>query len=282
MRSSFRTDLGYPVILEFRGPDAVRFLNGQLTQDVNAVDAVRSLPACVTDAKGKLQFRVHLLEYKPGILWVTMPGGNAEELEARLTRYLIADDVEVTDRTGEFQLYHLVGSDFSGGEHTRSRKVSRFGTEGNDLWIPVDYPAEFPAELEEIPHDELEDLRIERGIPAQGSELTEGIFPQEANLEASDISFHKGCYIGQEVISRIKSAGKVNRSLVKLTLAEDVLASPGDVLISDEVDGGVLTSVSPVAKDGSRNALGFIKRSADPEDLQVKTRGGIFGIRIRK
>ncbi len=281
MKPPFRTDIGYPVILEFRGPDAVRFLNGQVTQDVNAVDAERSLPACVTDAKGKLQFRVHLLEYKPGVLWVTVPGGNAEELEARLTKYLIADDVEVTDRTGEFQLYHLVGSDFTGDGHAELRKSSRFGVDGGDLWIPVDYPVEFPAELGEISHDELEELRIERGIPALGSEVIEGIFPQEADLEASDISFRKGCYIGQEVISRIKSAGKVNRSLVKLQLAEDVNALPGDVLISDEVEGGVLTSISPVATDGFRNALGFLKRSADRNDLQVKTRGGISEIRLR-
>lgn len=281
MTTAFRTNLGYPVILEFRGPDAVRFLNGQLTQDVTALDPGRSLPACVTDAKGKLQFRVYLLEFKPGVLWVTMPGGNPEELEARLTKYLIADDVEVTDRTGEFQLYHIVGGELEESGHSIVRKTFRCGVEGNDIWIPVDYPAELPAALDEIPHDALEDLRIERGIPAWGSELTPGILPQEADLEASDISFQKGCYIGQEVISRIKSAGKVNRSLIKLEFAEDLGVSPGDVLISGEAEGGVVTSVSPLSNDGKRKALGFIKRSADPGDLKVKTRGGLFDVQVR-
>jgi folate-binding protein YgfZ len=282
VRTSFRTDLGYPAILEFRGPDAVRFLNGQLTQDVRSVEGDRSLSACVTDAKGKLQFRVHLMELKPGVLWVTMPGGNAEALEARITKYLIADDVEVTDRTGEFQLYHVVGSPVSEKGHTVVRRSARFGVEGSDVWIPVDYPAELPAGVDDISSDELEDLRIGLGIPAWGSELVEGLLPQEANLEVSDISYQKGCYIGQEVISRIKSAGKVNRNLVKLILPEDIRVEPGDVLISDGAEGGVITSVSPVSTGGFRNALGFIKRTADQDDLRVNTRGGIFEIHVRR
>lgn len=259
----------------------MRFLNGQVTQDVTAVDADRSLPACVTDAKGKLQFRVYLLEFKPGVLWVTAPTGTAEELEGRLTKYLIADDVEVTDRSGEFQLYHLVGQRPPEGGDAVIRNLSRFGVEGVDLWIPVDYPTDFLDGPDEISHEELEDLRIRHGVPAWGSELVEGMLPPEANLEATDISYHKGCYIGQEVISRIKSAGKVNRSLIKMQLAGDIPAEAGDVLISDEIEGGVLTSISPISNDGVRNALGYLKRSADRNDLQVKTRGGIFDIRVK-
>jgi tRNA-modifying protein YgfZ len=67
----FRIDLGCPAILEFRGPDAVRFLNGQLTQDVRRVVGGKiSLFSCVTDAKGRLQFRVTLMESGDGALWV--------------------------------------------------------------------------------------------------------------------------------------------------------------------------------------------------------------------
>ena len=90
-----------PALLEFRGPDAVRFLNGQLTQDVRRVAGGKTaLPSCVTDAKGRLQFRVWITESPEGNLWVEGPAGSAEALEARLTRYIIADDVEADDLSG--------------------------------------------------------------------------------------------------------------------------------------------------------------------------------------
>lgn len=279
MSDSFRVDLGYPVILEFRGPDAVRFLNGQVTQDVRKLDQEVSLSACVTDAKGKLQFRVYLLEVKPGVVWVTAPAGPAEELEARLSKYLIADDVEITDRTGEFQLFHVIGATMKCSEHGLSRRLSRFGEPGEDVWIPVDYPAEFPAGLRQASHDEVEAFRIGRGIPAWGSELSEGMLPPEAGLDSTDISYHKGCYIGQEVISRIKSAGKVNRYLVKVTLPDDVAAKVGDVLISADAEAGVLTSVSPAA-EGPRKALGYLKRSADRSEVEVRTADGVHPVTI--
>ena len=64
-----RIDLGTPALLEFRGPDAVRFLNGQLTQDVRrVVGGKMSRPSCVTDAKGKLQFRVSVMDAGEGVL----------------------------------------------------------------------------------------------------------------------------------------------------------------------------------------------------------------------
>ncbi len=282
MKTSFRVDLGYPAILEFRGPDAVRFLNGQMTQDVKQVTGERSLSSCITDAKGKLQFRVYMTEMKEGVIWVTSPVGSAEDLEARLTKYLIADDVEVTDISGEYQLFHLIGATVPvEAGHTLVRKATRFGVEGTDLWVPVDYPVYFPAELEEISDDELEAFRISKGVPLWGSELTEGMLPPEAGLESTDISYFKGCYIGQEVISRIKSAGKVNRSLVRLEIGENVPVESGDVLLSGDSEAGVLTSVSPLAGEGVREALGYVKRSADRSGLQVRSHGEAYAVSIR-
>ncbi len=75
---------------------------------------------------------------------------------------------------------------------------------------------EIPAWISNSPDGDLTEFeRIGRGIPKWGAEITEGMLPPEAGLDATDISYSKGCYIGQEVISRIKSAGKVNRRLVK-------------------------------------------------------------------
>lgn len=206
-------------VLEFRGPDAVRFLNGQVTQDVRNVMATgKVLPSCVTDAKGKLQFRIWIAkgDVDDAVL-VFCRLEMLEDLEARLTRYLIADDVEVRNVSDEISLESF----------------------------------KFPnADLSEWE-------RINRGIPFWGKEITAGMLPPEAGLDLTDISYNKGCYIGQEVISRIKSAGKVNRRLVKL--AFEGVGQLGDFSNAEGKVCGEVTSV-----DGEIG-LGYLKRSAEGE-----------------
>ncbi len=206
-------------MLEFSGPDAVRFLNGQVTQDVRqAIASDALLPSCVTDAKGKLQFRIWIGRGKTdGSVWVYCFKEMLDDLEARLTRYLIADDVEVKNVSDEVVI--------SAGA---------------------------------ILHSDLSEReRIEKGIPSWGAEITEGMLPPEAGLDLTDISYNKGCYIGQEVISRIKSAGKVNRRLVKL--AFEGVGALGEFT---NAEGKVCGEVTSVAGD---IGLGFLKRSAEEE-----------------
>ena len=260
----FRIDLGYPALFEFRGPDAVRFLNGQLTQDTRLVmkEAI-SLPTCVTDAKGRLQFRVWLTGTGNDALWVDAPAPSAADLEARLTRYLIADDVEVSDLTGKWSLVHFTGTPSHTPEGVRMRTSARFGVAGMDWWIPVGLEVKFPAEIPVLEGDELEAFRIRNGVPVWGRELSDGLLPPEAGLDATDISYQKGCYIGQEVISRIKSAGKVNKRLVRLAFDPGLQVGDGTLVDAEGQPVGGLTSVSPLVKNELRHALGFVKRGAD-------------------
>ncbi len=254
-----RIDLGTPPLLEFRGPDAVRFLNGQLTQDVRRVAGGKiSLPSCVTDARGKLQFRVTVSDSGDGALWISGPADFSGNLEARLTRYLIADDVEVSDLTGRYGLAHFTGPMLEPPVGVIARQSNRFGLAGTDWWIHASLTVEFPVEIPMLESDALEALRIANGIPAWGSELIGGMLPPEALLEATDISYNKGCYVGQEVISRIKSAGKVNRRLARFVFDAEISVVPGPL----ENSAGVVTSVSPIASAGVRHALGYVKRGA--------------------
>ena len=108
----------------------------------------------------------------------------------------------------------------------------------------------------------MEALRIDHGVPAWGRELLEGMLPPEALLEATDISYNKGCYIGQEVISRIKSAGKVNRRLTRFSFGAEVPVVPGPLVDPEGGIAGELTSISPVVTGGVRHALGYVKRGA--------------------
>lgn len=271
-----------PALFEFRGPDAVRYLNGQLTQDVRLVAGGRIvLPSCVTDAKGRLQFRVWVTEAPDGALWVAGPSGAAEALEARLTRYLIADDVEVSDLTGTWRLIHLLGEAPTPPVGVIARNSSRFGVDGTDWWFPEGSEFELPAGCSQLCGDELEDFRIRHGVPAIGKELTDDLLPPEAGLDATDISYQKGCYIGQEVISRIKSAGKLNRRLVRLLIDATAPVAGLQLIGADGGVAGMLTSISPLAAGDGRAALAFLKRGVEG-DLFVQTPDGTrHGAHIR-
>jgi folate-binding protein YgfZ len=259
-----RIDLGTPAVIAFRGPDAVRFLNGQVTQDVRRLSGSGiSLSSCVTDAKGKLQFRVDLTEGADGALWVSGRAEWAEALEARLTRYLIADDVEAVDLTGKWRCVHFTGLVADVPDGVMARTAHRYGHSGVDWWIPEGMQVELPAGIPSLDGDALEAMRISVGVPAWGVELLEGMLPPEARLDETDISYHKGCYIGQEVISRVKSAGKVNKRLARFTIAADVMAEVGLLVDSAGVASGQLTSISPLVDGDVRAALGYVKRGAE-------------------
>ena len=150
---------------------------------------------------------------------------------------------------------------------------------------PIPAPARYCKAGEPIP-DELSvfsdyganRIRIANGVPKWGVELTPDTLPAEAGLDVNAIDFHKGCYIGQEVISRIKSVGRVNRKLVRLRASDDhrgAELAPGQILFDGDKEVGSLTSVAGV------EALGFVKRDhnepgtvlalADPEKKNLST-----------
>lgn len=260
------------------GSDRDRFLSGQVTQTVSEVSEARTLYACITNHKGRLEgdlfisagddMQSFILDTDPAL---------GESLPARLQRYIIADDVQFADISDEWRLFHLLGACPNAAPRTSSRSANRFGAPGADLWIPA---ASDPATaLEGIPPLDLrvlEILRIANGIGAWGIELTPEILPPEARLEARAISYTKGCYIGQEVISRIRSVGRVNRTLERVDWIDGDPLSAGMTLV-DSRDGevGRLTSATfhPAHPDGPRwIALAFVKRGASAIGTRLTAR----------
>jgi len=262
-----RIPLGRFDVVSFTGPDAVRFLNGQLTQDVQMVAAGASAAfSCVTDAKGRLQFRIVIAAKGDGAIHAAVPAGQGEALKARLTRYLIADDVEATLTPAPIEIHHFIGGNPPDVAGIIPLAIDRLGEPGWDWWLPAGHGMELPAEFETCEGDAFEALRITRGIPAWESEITEGMLPPEARLETTDISYRKGCYIGQEVISRIKSAGKVNRMLTRFSIDGD-RSAPGPIIGPDGKEAGVVTSITP---GPPCLALGYLKRTAPASGLTLQ------------
>ena len=247
------------------GPDRVRYMNGQVTQDVRLADPRRALHACVTNAKGRIDGDLFFHAAPDGeSLLIDAPASLRESLGVRLGRYLIADDAELEDVTGEWHLWHRFGSDAC--EDAGGLAAERLGCPGRDLWMPADDPA--PA-ADPVSAEDAEVLRILRGLPASPHELNGEAFPQEAGLEAKVMSFTKGCYVGQEVLSRIKSSGRMPREIVLWT-AESGNPSPGEALwLADGSRVGVITSCARHPLDGTLHGLGFLRQGTVPPDSQL-------------
>lgn len=253
------------VKLRLSGPDALRYLNGQVSNDVRRIAEGESLPACVCTHKGKLEALV-LISRTAEAFFITAEPALRDFLPLRMEKYLIADDAVLEDVTDGFDLVHGFGGCVV-PEGVMSFTASRMGGPGVDVWLEKGGASGVQVTDPAL----VELLRVERGIPAWETEL-EGILPPEARLEATAIDYHKGCYTGQEVISRLRSVGQVNRRLERLAAAVGARLEPGWLLFTAAENGtrtaaGSITSAAwqPVLEKWI--ALGFVKRSAAGANL---------------
>jgi folate-binding protein YgfZ len=191
-----------------------------------------------------------------------------EELPARLDRYVIADDLQIEDVTEKFSLFHvLADSPPTVAGSIRTIAANRFRSAGWDVWSEFGEAEETRRQLGEglTFCDEAcaEILRIEQGIPRWGRELTTEIIPVEANLEESSIDYDKGCYIGQEVVSRMKMSGQTNKRLCGLVSLSGAPLHPQMRLTRASEpgkDAGWITSATKSGRLGKEIALGYVKR----------------------
>jgi len=279
-------DLSDRAKFKVTGKDRVRFLNGQLTNDIDRLQSGSAIYACALTAKGKLCADLFVAATDESH-YLDAESVLRETLAARLEKYIIADDVTLEDVTDEFGLFHLINSRSplsSEGIEIFQNESTRFGLPGVDLWFPASQTALVREKLKKEPIDAeaLENLRIEQGIARWGSELSENVIPNEAGLDKRAISYTKGCYLGQEVISRIKSLGHVNRHLRGLQPVGDIVLEAGDKLVSapeSSKEVGFITSVGRSRSLGHAIALGYIRRSFDApgSTLQVRRNDTLIG-----
>jgi len=258
-------DLSPRLKLCLTGSDRLRFLNGQITNDLRKATADNAIQASVLSAKGKLNAHVYISVEANSFLLDADPEVGAD-LPPRIERYIIADDVQIEDVTERFSIFHVTGEippDLGLG---RTVRVDRFAGIGWDIWSERG-EAERVRKTLSTTHvfcdEECAELfRIERGIPRWGRELTDQIIPPEANLEASSIDYSKGCYIGQEVISRMKMSGQTNKRLCGLISVSGLPLKPG-MRLADQNEGrevGWITSAARSSRLEKEIALAYIKR----------------------
>src|SRR5216110_3171706 len=253
--------------LRVTGSDRLRFLNGQITNDVRKATESAAIEGCVLNAKGKINAHV-FVSAGPDCFWIDADRELREALRARLERYVIADDVQIEDVTDRLSIFHVLSR--AAPDVNDSRRIvstRRFAEAGWDIWTDSAFHDAVSRRLSSMLRffdaASAEIFRIEYGIPRWGRELTEEIIPIEANLEERTIDYEKGCYIGQEVISRIKMSGQTNKRLCGLISPNDMSLQSGMKLVAPSASGkevGWITSTTRSERLGKEIALGFVKR----------------------
>ena len=261
-------DLSARTKLCITGTDRLRFLNGQITNDASKATLSAALAASVLNARGKMEAHLFLSQ-GTDCFFADADPELREKLQPRLERYVIADDVEVADVSSAFCIFHVASKERPRvPESCRVVQANRFRTDGWDVWVEMARHGEIFGLLSGN-HFFCDDacteiLRIERGVPRWSRELTDEVIPVEANLEEEAIDYEKGCYIGQEVISRMKMSGQRNKKLCGFLSLDHAPLEPGMKIypMGEEKtkEAGWITSAVHSKRLGREIGLGYIKR----------------------
>jgi folate-binding protein YgfZ len=302
-------DLGFRGRICLTGADRVRFLNGQVTNNVKDLRPGEGCYAALVTAKGKLQSDLNIFSL-PDELLLDFEPGLAGAVTERLEKFIIADDVQVVDVAPDYGLLSVQGPKAEDAARrlglaaempvkpfnfttVRDKTLGdiylinqpRLGSSGFDLFAPTSALGAVMDKLIAAAGQTggracgwraLEMVRIESGIPRYGADMDESNLAPEAGIEARAISYSKGCYIGQEVIARIRTYGQVARALRGLRLADDLKSLPvkGDKLFHGGSEEGYITSAvaSPAFK--ANLALGYVRREVNQAGTVLTLRSG--------
>ncbi len=295
--------------LEISGKDALSFMQGMVTNNVLSLkEGEGCYAACLTNV-GKMVSDLRIFRLKERLL-VLLPKSQKGKILEHLDRFLFIEEVNLKDLENQTELLSVQGplsgkvlSDLGAGSFSFSPHrhfsfeaedfsieavgATHTGERGFDLVVSRKETSRLIERLKalegsgilEIHSETVEVLRIEAALPAYGAEMSEETIPLEVGLEKA-ISYEKGCYIGQEVIARIKYLGHMNRVLAGLTLSQP--ASPRDPIFEGDKEIGRVTSVCGSPALGKPIALAVIRREAAKEGKRftVKTAGRSYSAQI--
>jgi folate-binding protein YgfZ len=266
--------------LLLKGTEAAEYLQGQLTNDIEALEPGEGCYAALLDRKGHMQTDMRVLRLVDDVVWVDTEAEGQAAARRHLEMYKVGREVEVEDVSEARALLSLIGprsAELSGAPPLPEYACEELSVDGakclavgTALGIDLIAPAEDSERLRrslgeagavEVSPDAVEILRIEAGTPRFGAEMDSATMPAEAGIVEAAVNFEKGCYIGQETVARLHYRGKPNRHLRGLRLSAP--AQPGEVLLAGEKEVGRVGSscVSPIH---GPIALAILRREAEP------------------
>jgi folate-binding protein YgfZ len=284
-------DLGFRAKLSLTGGDRVRWLNGMVTNNIRDLATGHGLYAFLLNPQGRILGDLYTYNRGESIV-VDTDRSQSEKILATFDHYIIMDDVEVKDVTDEVSAVGisgprgrevLIAAGFAVPEIQplqmqsvtwQSMECSLVcGEQGNwEIWVSSSgvrklWDALLAAGARPVGFEALEVHRIESGIPAYGIDIRDRDLPQETEQERA-LNFNKGCYIGQEIVERIRSRGAVHRKFTGFVLNGTV--ATGSKVVSNGKEVGEITSIAelPIAGD-KRIALGYIRREVGTPGREV-------------
>jgi folate-binding protein YgfZ len=295
-------DLSWRAKIAVTGGDRVRWLNGMATNNVRDLAPGHGVYAFLLNAQGRIQADLYAFQRGDSLL-VDTERGQREKVLQLFDRYIIADDVEIADVSDTLtavgltgpesrdvleragiavpDLAHLQFADVVGQHACQQKTVTllRSGEEVREswqVWIAPEHAGKLwdallKAGARPIGTTALNLFRISRGIPQFGVDIRERDLPQETG-QTRALNFTKGCYLGQEIVERIRSRGAVHRQFTAF-VAEGTLPEPGAKIVVNEKEAGEITSsaILPLPGGDRSVALGYLRREAAGKDLRAGT-----------
>jgi folate-binding protein YgfZ len=266
-------DKNYRAYLDFTGPDRVRYLNAILTNNIKDLRENHGTISLFLNPQGRILAEIETQSH-PEQLFCVSYASIREPLIAALDKYIIMDDVTLTDRTDDFASLALEGpkaallaEELSGVDvadlaelETRLVSVQQIPCRLGRRSLGTAASAEFLVDRSHADalwnilleaarkhgggpagYQALSATRLEQGIPWYSYDFGEKQIPHEAGLQDSHISYTKGCYTGQEIVERVRSRGQVNRVRVILRYDAPQPPAPGTRLLSEGKEAGYTT-----------------------------------------
>lgn len=290
MRTGGATAVVPREVIEIRGPDASRYLQGQISQDIVSLDR-SSAWSFILQPTGRVSswMRVHRVTEEHLVLEVE-PGA-AELLLARLRRFLMRTAATIEESAPWSLIAYRCGAEAADGTTLDPSAlpvgaldgVLPPGLHGWDLLVPLSVADAIAVAGDIVDPQALERVRIEHLIPHMGADLTEDTIPAEAgpHVIAASVSFTKGCYTGQELVARIDSrGGNVPRPL-RLLRVEPAAFAAGDgpvvgaeVLVDGEQIGHLTSACVGLGADLPPLALAPLPRAVEVgSEVQILAAG---------
>jgi folate-binding protein YgfZ len=266
-------------LYQFTGPDAIRFLNNRLSNDVLALKPGQGHRNAVLDRQGKIQCILDLYRMDD-VLWMMIDQAEAENAVAQIEKFHILENFQCQDQSNAYDLWAIQGPESAAflktlladpgaslplrpydclpvellGVSVRMIRRAMLGDDGFVCWVPREQGDAFKANLisaSQKAHGTListacwEALRVEAGQPRFGQDYDFDTLLPETGLEREAVSYSKGCYLGQETIARVKTYGMLQQALVGLLFSPDLTTAPasGAACRMDEKVVGRLASV---------------------------------------
>jgi folate-binding protein YgfZ len=295
-------DLGFRAVLLLKGEDRTRWMNGMVTNNVRDLAAGHGVYAFLLNPQGRILADLHI--YNMGeALEVVTDRLQVEKIAATFDHFIIMDDVEVTNISEGWTTLGLAGPEawkalnaagievpvLEALEFVRPRCNCDCGcvsctvvrgedvpNESYEIWLaPKDvlktWQALIAAGATPVGSEALEMQRIAAGVPLYGVDIRERDLPQETE-QMHALNFSKGCYVGQEIVERIRSRGNVHRTFTGFLIDGAASVRAGEKIQAGDKEVGEITSVAVLPVQGGERtaALGYIRREVAMPGREVK------------